>query len=101
MTTATGFKAIVGQQHPITLLKTLIRNGTLPHALLFTGDDGVGNTIDGHGLGHGLQLPDAEIGGSTTISILKPSMPAVSVRPAKKLPQATIRTLSISPPSRR
>lgn len=42
MTTATGFDAIVGQQHSITLLKTLIRNGTLPHALLFTGDDGVG-----------------------------------------------------------
>ena len=42
MTTATGFNAIVGQQHPIKLLKTLIRNGTLPHALLFTGDDGVG-----------------------------------------------------------
>lgn len=42
MTTATGFHAIVGQQHPIKLLKTLIRNGTLPHALLFTGDDGVG-----------------------------------------------------------
>ena len=42
MTTAIGFDAIVGQHHPITLLKTLIRNGTLPHALLFTGDDGVG-----------------------------------------------------------
>lgn len=42
MTTATGFNAIVGQQHPIRLLKTFIRNGTLPHALLFTGDEGVG-----------------------------------------------------------
>ena len=42
MTTATGFNAIVGQQHPIRLLKTFIRNGTLPHALLFTGDDGIG-----------------------------------------------------------
>ena len=45
MTTATVFNAIVGQQHPITLLKTLIRNGTLPHALLFTGDDGVGKRM--------------------------------------------------------
>ncbi|MBC2712378.1 MAG: DNA polymerase III subunit delta' [Desulfosarcina sp.] len=45
MTTATGFNAIVGQQHPIRLLKTFIRNGTLPHALLFTGDDGVGKKM--------------------------------------------------------
>lgn len=42
MTTATGFTAIVGQQHPIKLLKAFIRDGTPPHALLFTGDDGVG-----------------------------------------------------------
>jgi DNA polymerase-3 subunit delta' len=45
MTTATGFNAIVGQRHPIGLLKTFIRNGTLPHALLFTGDDGVGKRM--------------------------------------------------------
>ena len=42
MTTATVFNAIVGQQHAIRLLKTFIRNDTLPHALLFTGNDGVG-----------------------------------------------------------
>jgi DNA polymerase III subunit delta' len=42
MTTATVFNAIVGQQHATRLLKTFIRNGTLPHALLFTGDDGIG-----------------------------------------------------------
>jgi DNA polymerase-3 subunit delta' len=42
MTTATVFSAIVGQQHPTRLLKTFIRKGTLPHALLFTGDEGVG-----------------------------------------------------------
>lgn len=45
MTTATGFNAIVGQQHPIRLLKTFIRNGKVPHALLFTGDDGVGKKM--------------------------------------------------------
>lgn len=45
MTTATRFNAIVGQQHPIKLLKTFIRNGTTPHALLFTGDDGVGKKM--------------------------------------------------------
>lgn len=42
MTTATAFDAIVGQDTPIRLLKTFIRNGTHPHALLFTGDEGVG-----------------------------------------------------------
>ena len=45
MTTATVFNAIVGQQHATRLLKTFIRNGTLPHALLFTGDEGVGKKI--------------------------------------------------------
>jgi hypothetical protein len=47
---------------PIRLLKTFIRNGTLPHALLFSGDDGVGKKMNGHGIGHGLQLPDVKIG---------------------------------------
>lgn len=37
-----GFDSIIGQKHPIRLLKRLLRNGTLPHALLFTGIEGVG-----------------------------------------------------------
>jgi DNA polymerase-3 subunit delta' len=45
MTTAPVFNAIVGQAHATRLLKTFIRNGTLPHALLFTGDEGVGKKI--------------------------------------------------------
>ncbi|BBO82145.1 DNA polymerase III subunit delta' [Desulfosarcina ovata] len=45
MTTATGFDAIVGQEPPIRLLKTFIRKGTHPHALLFTGDNGVGKKM--------------------------------------------------------
>jgi DNA polymerase-3 subunit delta' len=45
MTTATGFDAIVVQQHPIRLLKTFVRNSTQPHALLFTGEDGVGKKM--------------------------------------------------------
>jgi DNA polymerase-3 subunit delta' len=45
MTTAAGFDAIVGQQHPVRLLKTFVRNSTQPHALLFTGDDGVGKKM--------------------------------------------------------
>lgn len=42
MTTAPGFSAIVGQPHAIRRLKTFLVNETLPHALLFSGDDGVG-----------------------------------------------------------
>lgn len=38
----TGFDAIIGQELPIRLLRTLIQKGTVPHALLFTGMAGVG-----------------------------------------------------------
>jgi len=37
-----GFKLILGQEQPIRLLTTLLRNGTIPHALLFIGIEGVG-----------------------------------------------------------
>ncbi len=37
-----GFSSIRDQSQPIWLLKTLLRKGTLPHALLFTGIEGVG-----------------------------------------------------------
>ena len=37
-----GFSSIIGQAKPIKLLSTLVQKGTIPHALLFTGIDGVG-----------------------------------------------------------
>jgi DNA polymerase III subunit delta' len=37
-----GFESILGQEKPIRLLTTLLRNETMPHALLFLGIDGVG-----------------------------------------------------------
>lgn len=37
-----GFKSIFGQERPIRLLTTLLQNGSLPHALLFIGIEGVG-----------------------------------------------------------
>ena len=37
-----GFKSILGQEQPIRRLTTLLQNGTLPHALLFIGIEGVG-----------------------------------------------------------
>lgn len=45
MTTATAFTAIVGQKRPIEHIQAFIRKKTLPHALLFTGDDGVGKKM--------------------------------------------------------
>lgn len=36
------FESILGQEKPIRLLKTLLRNETIPHALLFLGVEGVG-----------------------------------------------------------
>ncbi|MFC1857169.1 DNA polymerase III subunit delta' [Thermodesulfobacteriota bacterium] len=37
-----GFHSLIDQQRPIRTLTTLLRKGTIPHALLFTGIDGVG-----------------------------------------------------------
>lgn len=40
-----GFESIIGQKNPIRQLKTFLSNGTLPHALLFTGIDGIGKRL--------------------------------------------------------
>lgn len=37
-----GFGSIIDQKQPIQILTTLIKKGTIPHALLFTGIEGVG-----------------------------------------------------------
>ena len=37
-----GFSSIIGQAKPVKLLTALVQKGTIPHALLFTGIDGVG-----------------------------------------------------------
>lgn len=39
------FESILDQQKPIKLLTTLLRNGTIPHALLFSGIDGIGKQL--------------------------------------------------------
>ncbi|MFZ0243985.1 MAG: hypothetical protein WAL90_20255, partial [Desulfobacterales bacterium] len=36
------FAAITGQERPVEILRTLYRKKALPHALLFTGPEGVG-----------------------------------------------------------
>ncbi|MBS3808920.1 MAG: DNA polymerase III subunit delta' [Desulfobacterales bacterium] len=38
----TGFKSLIGQQRPARILCNALINGRIPHALLFTGEDGVG-----------------------------------------------------------
>ncbi len=40
--TVPGFDKIIGQKLPIRLLQTLLHNGTLPHALIFSGIAGIG-----------------------------------------------------------
>ncbi len=37
-----GFKSLINQKKPIRILTALLKNGTLPHAFLFTGTEGVG-----------------------------------------------------------
>jgi len=37
-----GFESIIDQDRPIRILTTFLQNGTVPHALLFTGIEGVG-----------------------------------------------------------
>ncbi len=37
-----GFKSIIGQEQPVRLLTAFLRYGTIPHALLFVGIEGVG-----------------------------------------------------------
>ena len=38
----TGFDSIIDQERPLRALRTLLSHGTIPHALLFTGIEGVG-----------------------------------------------------------
>ncbi|MBT8373136.1 MAG: DNA polymerase III subunit delta' [Deltaproteobacteria bacterium] len=37
-----GFESIIDQERPIRILTTFLQKGTIPHALLFTGIEGVG-----------------------------------------------------------
>lgn len=37
-----GFDSIIDQDRPVGILTTFLQNGTIPHALLFTGIEGVG-----------------------------------------------------------
>jgi DNA polymerase-3 subunit delta' len=37
-----GFESIIEQERPVRILRTLYRKETIPHALLFTGQEGVG-----------------------------------------------------------
>jgi DNA polymerase-3 subunit delta' len=38
----TGFESIIGQNKPVATIQALLRRETIPHALLFTGTEGVG-----------------------------------------------------------
>ena len=62
-----GFESILGQEKPVRLLTTLLRNETIPHALLFLGIEGVGKkttamaiAMAGNCLEHGDENPPKE-----------------------------------------
>ena len=40
-----GFESIIDQDRPIRILTAFLHNGTIPHALLFTGIEGVGKNL--------------------------------------------------------
>ena len=54
-----GFDSIIDQNRPVRILTTLLHSGNIPHALLFTGIEGVGKT-------------DAAVAMATAINCLLP-----------------------------
>ena len=71
-----GFDSIIGQRLPIGLLQTLLRKGTVPHALLFTGMAGVGKRTTAKTFAMAVNCNGPETvgvaGGGTTASEAKP-----------------------------
>ena len=56
-----GFESIIGQQFPVRLLQTFLRNGRLPHALLFTGTEGIGKRMTAKFVAMALNCRDKKI----------------------------------------
>ena len=56
-----GFESIIGQNLSVRLLQTFLRNGTLPHALLFTGIEGIGKRTTANILAMALNCRDKKI----------------------------------------
>ncbi len=56
-----GFDSIIGQQNPTRILKRFLINGTLPHALLFTGVDGVGKRTVATEIAMALNCTDPQV----------------------------------------
>lgn len=52
------FESIIGQDRPIRFLTQMLRKGTIPHALLFTGIDGIGKRKTALSLGMALNCPN-------------------------------------------
>jgi DNA polymerase-3 subunit delta' len=57
-----GFDSIIDQERPIRILTSLLVNGTLPHALLFTGIEGVGKKTAAVALAMACNCTDRETG---------------------------------------
>ena len=60
-----GFESLIGQERPIRILNTLLKNRTLPHALLFTGTEGVGKQTAAIALAMACNCQDENAGRKT------------------------------------
>lgn len=92
----TGFDSILDQQRPIRVLKSYLRKGTLPHALLFTGIEGVGKKTTALALAMAcncMHIKDADglaEGNNTTAALAESSEsdPCLQCRVCKKIASA-------------
>lgn len=82
-----GFESIIDQQRPIRILAALLKNGTLPHALLFEGIEGVGKKTAAVALAMACNCLEKDSGSARKNQQI----------PREKAPNAPARTETISP----
>jgi DNA polymerase-3 subunit delta' len=74
-----GFHSIIDQEKPIRILTTLLKNGTLPHAFLFTGTEGVGKQATAVALAMACNC-QRENTGTTAADMSDPNLESPSVK---------------------
>jgi DNA polymerase-3 subunit delta' len=84
-----GFGSIIDQERPLRILTTILRGGNIPHALLFTGIEGVGKHTAAITFAMALNCTaPAKIGKSAAQDekeISTPNGPCAGCRPCKKI----------------
>jgi DNA polymerase-3 subunit delta' len=69
-----GFDAIIDQERPVRILTALLSHGTLPHALLFTGIEGVGKQVAAIALAMVCNCMQSHSGGTSNLLKLKQNL---------------------------